>query len=43
MDKIKGTGEQTMKNYKKKMYKQAEHFGLENRMLQCTEECGELI
>lgn len=23
--------------------KQAEQFGLENRMIQCTEECGELI
>lgn len=23
--------------------KQAEQFGIENRMLQCTEECGELI
>ena len=22
---------------------QAEQFGLENRMIQCTEECGELI
>mgnify|MGYP002332981450 CR=1 FL=1 len=43
MDKFKGTGEQTMNEYKNKMYKQAEHFGLENRMLQCTEECGELI
>lgn len=44
MDEFKGTGEQTtMNKYKKKMYKQAEHFGLENRMLQCTEECGELI
>lgn len=43
MDKIEGTGEQTMNKYKKEMYKQAEHFGLENRMLQCTEECGELI
>lgn len=32
-----------MNKYKKKMYKQAEHFGIENRMLQCTEECGELI
>lgn len=32
-----------MKSYKKEIYKQAEQFGLENRMLQCTEECGELI
>lgn len=32
-----------MKDYKKEMYRQAEQFGLENRMLQCTEECGELI
>lgn len=23
--------------------KQAEQFGIENRLLQCTEECGELI
>lgn len=23
--------------------KQAEQFGIENRMIQCTEECGELI
>lgn len=26
-----------------KIHEQAELFGLENRMLQCTEECGELI
>lgn len=26
-----------------KLFEQAERFGLENRMLQCTEECGELI
>ncbi len=29
--------------YLSKLYEQAEQFGLENRMLQCTEECGELI
>lgn len=29
--------------YLSKLYEQAERFGLENRMLQCTEECGELI
>lgn len=28
---------------KKTIREQAEQFGLENRMLQCTEECGELI
>lgn len=32
MDEFKGTGEQTMSKHKKEeMYKQAEHFGLENR------------
>lgn len=29
--------------YLSKLYEQAEQFGLENRMLQCIEECGELI
>lgn len=29
--------------YYKKMIEQAEQFGLENRILQCTEEAGELI
>lgn len=29
--------------YLYKLYEQAKHFGLESRMLQCTEECGELI
>lgn len=29
--------------YLSKLFEQAERFGLENRMLQCTEECGELI
>lgn len=29
--------------YLSKLYEQAERFGVENRMLQCTEECGELI
>lgn len=27
----------------KYIMKQAEQFGIENRLLQCTEECGELI
>lgn len=27
----------------KNIYEQAEQFGIENRMLQCTEEAGELI
>lgn len=29
--------------YYQKIIEQAEQFGLENRLLQCTEECGELI
>lgn len=29
--------------YDKTMIEQAEQFGLENRLLQCTEEAGELI
>lgn len=29
--------------YYQTIIEQAEQFGLENRMLQCTEECGELI
>lgn len=29
--------------YLSKLFEQAERFGLENRMLQCMEECGELI
>ena len=29
--------------YLSKLYEHAEQFGIENRMLQCTEECGELI
>lgn len=32
-----------MCKYKKAMKEQAEYFGLDNRMLQCTEELGELI
>lgn len=27
----------------RKIYKQAEYFGIKNRILQCTEEAGELI
>lgn len=29
--------------YLSKLYEHAEQFGVENRVLQCTEECGELI
>ena len=29
--------------YYKTIIEQADHFGLENRLLQCTEEAGELI
>lgn len=36
-------GSRTYSFYLSKLYEQAERFGLENRMLQCTEECGELI
>lgn len=32
-----------MKEYNKRIYEQAEQFGIENRMLQCSEEAGELI
>lgn len=32
-----------MCKYKKAMKEQAESFGLDNRVLQCTEELGELI
>lgn len=32
-----------MRKYKKAMKEQAEYFGLDNRMLQCTEELSELI
>ncbi|WP_419021374.1 hypothetical protein [Holdemanella sp.] len=32
-----------MRKYKEAMKEQAEYFGLDNRMLQCTEELGELI
>lgn len=32
-----------MCKYKGAMKEQAEYFGLGNRMLQCTEELGELI
>lgn len=32
-----------MCKYKKAIKEQAEYFGLDNRMLQCTEELGELI
>lgn len=32
-----------MNEYIRKMYKQAEYLGIENIMLQCTEEAGELI
>jgi NTP pyrophosphatase (non-canonical NTP hydrolase) len=32
-----------MCKYKKAMKEQAEYFGLDNRMLQCTEELSELV
>lgn len=32
-----------MNEYIRKIYEQAEQAGIENRMLQCTEEAGELI
>ena len=32
-----------MKEYNEKICEQAEQFGIENRMLQCCEEAGELI
>lgn len=32
-----------MRKQNKLLKEQAEHFGIENRMLQCTEELSELI
>ena len=34
---------QEVKDYMLLMYEQGEQFGLENRMVQCAEECSELI